>query len=476
MVVRSRLGDSFLQAAISEAPMYIRALFTSPIGMLLSLPAFGLLSLASAPAEATPLKARAVSAGEYHACAILRDRRIKCWGRNDLGQLGLEDREDRGDESGEMGNALPFVDLGPDVQVRQLALGRSHSCALYGENFVKCWGSNEYGQLGLGDTQERGANPDDMGNALPQVRITEDQRITSIVAGSQHTCALLEDGTVRCWGRNQQGQLGLGHEETFGDDWEELIPDAVVDVGQGRTVLQLDAGFAHTCALLDDLSVKCWGWNDYGQLGIGSTFERGDSAFEMGVYLQAVDFGGVPGFPAQVTTGAHHTCVLFDTGYVRCFGEGDEGALGVGNPNTIGDETTDVLHKADLGWGMEPVSAVSAGGYHNCALTANGIGCWGMNAYGQLGNGRGDNEDVGEGSFDMGVFLDVTDTGRPVVSHVESGWLFTCARFWSERIKCWGHNGYGQLGLGDDLDRGVNEDEMGDALPNLDLGNDGQRF
>jgi E3 ubiquitin-protein ligase HERC3 len=435
------------------------------------------LLLTWAPAALTaPWKVRKIAAGHYHACAILTENAVKCWGENAHGQLGVGDLEDRGDEPGEMGNALPFVDLDTDLRIRELALGRDHSCALFGANFVKCWGSNEYGQLGLGDTIDRGGMSDDMGNALPLVRISEDQTITSLTAGSEHTCALLSDGSVRCWGRNHFGQLGLGHTDNFADDWEELIPDANVDLGAGRTAVQIDAGYAHTCALLDDATIKCWGLNEHGQLGIGSTFNRGDSALEMAHYLQEVDFGIIPGTPIYVGSGGNHSCALFDNGYVRCWGEGRYGLMGIGNEEDIQDEADDYIVNAQVDWGMVPNAMLTVGGFHNCAKGTGGIACWGMNLMGQLGNGRSDGESVGDDYFDMGIFLDHTDLGDAAVTQMESGWHFTCARIlFVDRVKCWGWNAHGELGLGDTVDRGELAEQMGDALPYVDLGGDGKR-
>jgi alpha-tubulin suppressor-like RCC1 family protein len=143
-----------------------------------------------------------------HACAVLEGGRVKCWGNNYEGELGLGDPITRGISYGQMGDSLPFVNLGESVKAVTLASGYEHTCALLEGGQVKCWGTNQYGQLGLGDQQGRGSVPGQMGDALPFVDLGN-VNVVSLVAGSYHTCALLEGGQVKCWGRNDKGTLGL---------------------------------------------------------------------------------------------------------------------------------------------------------------------------------------------------------------------------------------------------------------------------
>lgn len=437
----------------------------------------GALALATARAEAAPLQVRQVFVGDWHACAIFKDRRIKCWGENSRGQLGLGDRENRGDEPDEMGNDLPFVDLGDVQGVRQLALGRDHTCALSGTNLVRCWGGNAYGQLGLEDTDDRGDGPDEMGTRLRSIRVTETESITSIVAGSEHTCVLIEDGSVKCWGRNQYGQLGLGNEDNFGDDWMELLPNIQVDLA-GRRALQIAAGYAHTCALLEDETVRCWGLNDSGQLGIGSTFERGNAALEMGSFLDNADIRTGYGPPIAIDAGSTHTCVLFEAGRVTCWGGNADGQLALGHPYDIGDASGEMglsILPIDFGSTFDPVTAIASGGFHNCALGATGVKCWGQNISGQLGNGSGSRDSVGDETSELGYAIDEVDLGNDAIVEIDTAWLASCARFLNQRIKCWGSAVSGIGGLEDAEKRGVEADSMGSALPYIDLGNDGQR-
>jgi alpha-tubulin suppressor-like RCC1 family protein len=235
-------------------------------------------------------KAVALGAGENLTCALLEEGAIKCWGSNSKGELGLGDTEPRGDAPGEMGDALPTVDLGPGKKAVALGVGDGpHVCALLDDATIKCWGANSYGQLGQGDTAARGSQPGHMGDALLPVKLGQGSKPVAIAVGNDHTCALLADGRVKCWGSNQLGQLGLGHTDSLGAEPGEM-GDALpaVDLGTGKKAVAIAAGASHTCALLDDGAVKCWGGNSNGALGIGTIDDRGDEPGEMGDLLPAV--------------------------------------------------------------------------------------------------------------------------------------------------------------------------------------------
>ena len=198
-------------------------------------------------------------------------------GRQRHGQLGLGDTGNRGDDPGEMGDNLPAVDLGTGRTATAISAGGDHTCALLDNGAVKCWGDNGYGQLGLGDTANRGDDAGEMGDNLPAVDLGTGRTATAISAGDDHTCALLDNGTVKCWGANTIGQLGLGDTANRGDGPGEMGDNLpAVDLGTGRTATAISAGGSHTCALLDNGAVKCWGYNTSGQLGLGDTEHRGD--------------------------------------------------------------------------------------------------------------------------------------------------------------------------------------------------------
>ena len=248
----------------------------------------------------------AMASGDSHTCARLVSGAVKCWGYNYDGQLGLGDLGDRGDSKGEMGAALPAVDLGAGASVVQLVAGTDHTCALLEGGTVKCWGGNFYGQLGLGDGSDRGDSKGEMGDNLPAVSLGS--KAIALAAGGHHTCAVLATGAVKCWGENLYGQLGLGDTSSRGDGKNEMgdnLPQ--VDLGSGAKAVAVAAGVDHSCALLDSGAVKCWGKNFYGQLGLGDGSDRGDKPGEMGDKLPAVDLG-TGAKAVEVVAGDAHTC------------------------------------------------------------------------------------------------------------------------------------------------------------------------
>lgn len=415
-----------------------------------------------------------VATGLTHSCAILNDGSVKCWGYNGQGQLGLGDYLDRGDGPNEMGANLPVVDLGTGKTAVRLAAGWTHTCALLNDASIKCWGSNYYGQLGLGYcpglARNRGDGPNEMGNNLPAVDLGDGKTAVQIVANYNHTCAILNDGSVKCWGHNNQGQLGLGDRESRGDETGETgdgLP--AVDLGTGNTAVQLAAGYSHTCAILNDASVKCWGVNAYGQLGIGDTQARGDGPGEMGDSLPAVDLG-TGNTAVRLTLGSDHTCALLSDGSAKCWGYNYYGSLGTGDVQTRGNqpnEMGDNLPLIDLGIGSTAVQLV-AGRYHTCAVLNDGSAkCWGFNNQGQLG--LGDMQWRGNRPDQMGDNLPAVDLGAGETAvQLAPGQLHTCAVL-NTSVKCWGFNDRGQLGLGDKQTRGDGPNEMGNNLPAVSL-------
>lgn len=167
-----------------------------------------------------------------------------------------------------------------------------HTCANNSAGRVTCWGRSDDGQLGLGDTANRGDGAGEMGSSLTAVSLGTNRKAIAISGGSRHSCAILDNGAVKCWGRNDSGQLGLGDTDSRGDELGEM-GDALgaVNLGTGRKAKALTGGTSHTCAILDNDSVKCWGLNTAGQLGLGDTNDRGNNAGEMGDSLPSVNLG-----------------------------------------------------------------------------------------------------------------------------------------------------------------------------------------
>ena len=418
----------------------------------------------------TGRKAKAITVGGLHTCALLDNNSVKCWGINREGELGYGDTASRGDAAGEMGDNLPAVDLGTGRKAKAITGGDGHTCALLNNNTVKCWGRNYHGQLGYGDTNYRGNEPDEMGNNLPAVDLGTGRKAKAITAGIDHTCAILDNNTVKCWGINGDGELGYGDTSNRGDAAGEMgnnLP--AVNLGTGRKAKAITGGDGHTCAVLDNKAVKCWGANDAGQLGLGDTNNRGDAAGEMSNNLPAVNLG--TGRKAKaITAGDRHTCALLDNKAVKCWGINNSGRLGYGDTTTRGDEPGEMgdnLPAVDLGTGRT-TKAVDAGSYQTCALLDNSsVKCWGKNESGQLG--YGDTNNRGDESDEMGDNLPTVNLGVRV-RVINGGGAYTCAILEDGTVKCWGGNYAGQLGYGDTNNRGDAAGEMGDNLPAVDLG------
>ncbi len=305
-------------------------------------------------------------AGFGYTCARLDNGGVKCWG-NGLA-LGLGGSESRGDDTppnpSEMGDALPYLDLGTNRKALTLYAGWLHTCARlidtsrpYDTPVTKCWGQNPHGQLGLGNTESLGSTPSQMGNNLPVVDLGSFRFAQQLSLGEAHTCAVLDSGNVKCWGRGNRGQLGQGSTVSLGNALQQMGNDLpMVDLGTNRIALEISAGAEHTCARLDDGSTKCWGSNSAGQLGIGAADDRGDNPAEMGDLLPAVNFGrdnlGAPLQAVELVSGYAHNCAKLDNNAIKCWGSNTSGRLGVGDTLSRGSlpsEMGDALQAVDLG-------------------------------------------------------------------------------------------------------------------------------
>ena len=424
-------------------------------------------------APGNPFAFRAIAAGTSHTCVLVHDATVKCWGLNASGQLGQGSTTTRGDGFGEMGDDLVAVDLGVGRTATAITAGASHTCALLDNATVKCWGLNTNGQLGLGDTAARGDAPGEMGNLLPAVSLGTGRTATAITAGANHTCALLDDATVKCWGQNTNGRLGLGDNAARGDAAGEMgnsLP--AVSLGTGRTATAITAGTNHTCALLDSAAVKCWGSNTGGQLGLGDTAARGDAAGEMGNSLPAVSLG-TGRTATAVSAGISFTCAVLDNATVKCWGNNATGQLGLGDTVLRGDNAGEMgnsLPAVNLGAGRTATGVSASTGASACAVLDNAtLKCWGNNATGQLG--LGDTANRGDAAGEMGDSLPAVSLGTGRTARgATSGDAHSCARLDNATVKCWGFNASGQLGLGTTTTRGDGAGEMGESLPAISLG------
>jgi hypothetical protein len=296
--------------------------------------------------------------------------------------------------SGE-GASLELGGLG--WETLQVTAGQYHTCAIMNDNSVKCWGQNSQGQLGNNSTIQ----------SLTPVSVSDISTATQIAPGISHTCALLNDNSVKCWGDGGYGQLG--NNSTI----DSLTPVSVSDIS---TAIQITSGYYHTCALLSDNSVKCWGRGSHGQLGNDSTNNSKIPVSVAGISTAT-----------QIASSDYQTCALLNDNSVKCWGNNAYGQLG--NNSTINSSVPVSVA------GISTATQITVGGNHACALLDdNSIKCWGWNNYGQIGDDTEDNNRL----------TPVSVSGISDATQVMAGGRHTCAILSDNSVKCWG--GGGMLG------------------------------
>ncbi len=340
-----------------------------------------------------------LAVGARHACALMANKGVRCWGANELGQLGGGKREPHPMPVRMVGTTDSFIDL---------EAGGSMTCARTEAHTVECWG-------GARRQTSSGEEP------IP-IDVSSLKDVEQMAIGGTHACARMEMGTVRCLGGNEHGQLGVGK--------VERVP-GVVEVGGLWGVVWISAGKEHSCAALTDGSVRCWGRNHEGQLGDGTTK---DSAS----IVTVAQLRGV----RRVACGAAHSCALLSDGGVRCWGKNDQGQLGDG---------TQVRHPLSTPVpGLEEQKGIAAGDAHTCSWGADAsVRCWGANDQSQMADGT---QKPRVAPHRIPGFSGQSITALPEqpfsIAEVKLGDGFSCVRASDKRIRCWGRNDVGQAGDG----------------------------
>lgn len=343
-----------------------------------------------------------VDAGTGHACALLGDGTVYCWGANGGGQLGDGTMTAR-TTVGMVPGLSNVTQISTGAHISNLTLN-GHTCARTIDGKLYCWGRNTNGQVGDGTA---------MDVSSPKLILAAD--VAQVSAGRVHTCARLSSGGVNCWGNNGSGQLGNG-------TLNPTTAPAAMPIA-GLNAKSISAGANHTCAVLTTGELSCWGANLQGQLGNGTMDTKSSPIV-------------VPGTANMVSvdTGYGFTCAIDMGGVLRCFGNNSLGELGLGN--MMMQLTPQVVTA------ITNASAVSCGTYvdpgaHSCVLRTNGgVACAGRNDSGQLGLG------------DTATRMTHTSVSLPPVAEIAAGFQFTCARLVDGPIRCWGRNDVAQLGAG----------------------------
>jgi alpha-tubulin suppressor-like RCC1 family protein len=419
-------------------------------------------------ANITHIEPVLTTAGAQHTCALYNEGTVKCWGDGAYGQLGNGSTSDIGDAATEVGGANTIINLGTGRTAVSIATGFYHNCALLDNSQVKCWGYNLYGQLGRGNTANIGDAAGEMGDSLVAVNLGAGRTATSIYAFGYVSCAKLDNNTTKCWGRNNYGQLGLGNTNGRGDAANEMGDNLpAINFGTGRTASALVGGLDFTCALLDNSTVKCFGRNNYGQLGQGHANTLGDAAGEMGDALLAVNLG-TGRTATQIASGHTHICAVLDNSTAKCWGRNQSGQLGQGSTTVLGDgagEMGDSLPAISLGTGFSALRAY-AGNRMTCIESTTGaVKCFGLGSSGQLL--RGSTTTIGDAAAEMGNNLVAASFGTGfTVSQLSINWYGGCAITSTKRIKCWGNAANGRLlNASTTLHLGDVAGEIGDSLP-----------
>lgn len=285
--------------------------------------------------------ATAISAGYDHTCAIVTGGAVRCWGGNQVGQLGD-------------GTVKPWsapVTVSGIAGARGIAAGHDHTCALTAEGTVLCWGDNNWKKLGN----------ESIGQTLTPTPVAGIADAVAITANRWHSCARLSDGSAMCWGGNFSGELGDGRWSTW-----RATPVQVVGLTGASEVV---AGGRHTCAVVPAGTMACWGNNDHAQLGDGTQTARQVPRSVSGV-TQA----------AGIAAGRQHSCARLLDGTVRCWGTNEF--------LQVGDGTAERRLTSARVSGVSGATSIAAGSYHTCAIVAGGqVRCWGDNEFGALGDG-----------------------------------------------------------------------------------------
>ncbi|HEX8630158.1 MAG TPA: hypothetical protein VF755_18525, partial [Catenuloplanes sp.] len=358
--------------------------------------------------------ASTIATGDRHTCTLNFFGELWCWGANASGQLGVNSAAADSLVPVRVTARAPLAGR----ELLQVDAGAAHTCVVDGDGEVYCWGENEYGQLGVGNTTD----------SRRPVRVPGLNGIIKVAAGATHTCALTSGGTVSCWGRNNAGQLGTN----------SLAPD--VDTPQDVTTLtgivDLAAHESNTCAVKDNGTAWCWGSNEFGQLGDGSGSPRSRVPV-------AVDRSGV-GNPqlGQIDVGRRHVCAVDDDGAGYCWGDDSAGQLGDGGP--LSGSSVPVAVAA----GGRVFSIVDLGTDTTCATDQSfNVSCWGENAVGQLGLGdttdRGTPDTVAGGEL---AGLPLTARDGALLIEVDANFRHTCAIDLFGTVYCWGANDHGEFG------------------------------
>ena len=392
-----------------------------------------------------------VSVESSHVCAIKKDGSLWCWGNNGSGQLGIGSYG---------GNYASPVQVGSDTDWKAVSVSDGYSCGIKSDGSLYCWGDNSEGELGLQTSGNRYATPQKVntGSNITWIDVTTNEIWDHEMRNHRQTCAISDTKDLYCWGYNYRYILGN----------DPIVPGAIPNyprqVFLNATFKKVSLG-NNGCAILDDGSLGCWGWNYYGMLGIQvspyrespghvvtdnmilSVFAGSRSAFAMDDHFDFLVWGdnyyselgngdnvsinvpqkvNDPNYShMKISSNGDHTCGIRN-GDLWCWGKNDSGQLGTG-------DTNDVSYPVKISEGNW--TDISAGYNHTCGIDNGKLFCWGGNSMGQLGIGNS------------------TSKNTPVQVGTDANWIdvsagenFTCGVKGNKTLWCWGDSSFGKIG------------------------------
>ena len=343
------------------------------------------------------INAADICVGYQHACAVESDGKMYCWGKGTDDRLGFGTTE----------NQFSPVEVKNISNAVSCSLGSNHSCVKISDKTTRCWGNAASGQLGNGQLSTT--------NMTIPVSVYGISNAAQISAGRGHACAVLDNGSITCWGVGVNGELGNGIVGT------KLTPDTVKISG---TFTQVSAGTNHTCALKNDGTVWCFGSNFYGELGDNSTTKR----------YTAVQVSNITN-ARQISTGSNFSCALLTDNTTKCWGRNDYGQLG---DESYTNKLTPVnVIKLIGGNNLDNVSSISSNSGTSCAvLNSNSAYCWGLGSSGQ----------IGVGTYNNINYAALINYGSVTFNLIANGPSFTCGIITDGSVRCWGLESYGERG------------------------------
>ena len=416
-----------------------------------------------ARAEAVRVKQRQLQqiALYDHTCVIREtNREVWCWGSNGFGQLG---------SNAVVGTNSPVPVQVPGLSnIQSVAVGEAFSCALLMDKTVKCWGDNTFIQLGSGTTLTQSPAP---------VKIVGITNAISISAGQKHACAIIENGTARCWGDSTSGKLGDGSLQGGGRPSPAQVTESIRTRTSLRKIVQISAGNNHTCVVLRDGAAKCWGISTSGQLGNGTKVATESAPIDVIEIDNAV----------SISAGSEHTCALLADKTVKCWGKNHQGQLGQGvNRFFIAPEGSDRpsnfshISTPSQVVGITTAISISVGSAHTCVILEAGTtdslervsgssdssptyatetltvaegtaSCWGVGNTGQLGYDHPATYNAPLSPYspipNLVIESDASRTTHLMdIVAIIGGSRHTCAILEDRTARCWGGNHKGQLG------------------------------